>query len=135
MWIGTGATLGGFVVGALAVVLCLLDTEAGAADYTPVVAMIAGTLGAIGGGIAGTVCAGLTALLDRWAGGLTPIGYAIVAAGTTATVAVSFGGWLLQPGSGLQSDQLWGWVLIAIPVSSAVAAAAGWFLWHETFDY
>jgi len=99
------------------------------------VAMIAGTLGAIGGGIAGTVCAGLTALLDRWTGGLTAIGYAIVAASTTATVAVSFGGWLVQPGSGLQSDQLWSWVLIAIPVSSAVAAAAGWFLWHETFDH
>jgi hypothetical protein len=108
---------------------------AGAADYTPVVAMIAGTLGAVGGGIAGTVCAVLTALLNRWTGGLTATGYAIVAASITATVSVAFGGWMLQPGSGLQSDQLWGWVLIAVPVSSAVAAAAGWFLWRETFDY
>lgn len=135
MWIGTGATLGGLVVGALAFVLCLLDTGAGAADYASVVAMIAGTLGAVGGGIAGTVCAVLIALLDRWTGGLTATGYAVVAASITATVAVAFGGWLLQPDSGLQSDQLRGWVLIAIPISSAVAAVAGWFLWRETFDY
>ena len=49
--------------------------------------------------------------------------------------AVAFGVWLLQPGSGLQTDQLWGWLLIAIAVSSAVAAVAGWSLWRETFDY
>src|SRR5687768_7327341 len=98
MWIGTGATLGGFVVGALACVLCLLDTGAGAADYTPVVALIAGTLGAVGGGIAGTVCAVVTAILNRWTGGLTATGYAIVAASITAAVAAAFGGWLLQPG-------------------------------------
>lgn len=135
MWIGAGATLGGIVVGAVAFVLCLLDTGAGAADYAPVVAMIAGTLGAVGGGIAGTVCAVVTALLDRWTGGLAATGYAVVAATVTATVAVAFGMWLLQPGSGLQSDQLWGWLLIAIAVSSAVAAVAGWSLWRETFDY
>jgi hypothetical protein len=125
--------LGGVVVGALAIVLCLVDTSAALADYAPGVAMIAGTLGAVGGGIAGTVCAILTALLDRWTGGLTAPGYAIVAASVTATVAVVFGGWLVQPGSP-QSDQLWDWVLIATPVSSAVAAATGWFLWRETFD-
>jgi hypothetical protein len=91
MWIAAGATLGGMVVGALAVVLCLLDTGAGAADYAPVAAMIAGTLGAVGGGIAGMVCAVVTALLDRWSGGLTASGYAVVAATVTATVA----GWRL----------------------------------------
>ncbi len=135
MWIGAGATLGGMVVGALVVVLGLLDTGAGVADYVPVVAMIAGTLGAVGGGIAGMVCALVTALLDRWTGGLTASGYAVVAATVTATVAVAFGVWLMQPGAVLQSDQLWGWLLVPIAVSSAVAAVAGWFLWRETFDY
>jgi hypothetical protein len=135
MWIGAGATLGGMVVGALAVVLCLLDTGAGAQNYVPVVAMIGGTLGAVGGGIAGMVCAVVTALLDRWTGGLTASGYAVVAAAVTATVAVAFGVWLMQPGAVLQSDQLWGWLLIPITVSSAVAAVAGWSLWRETVLY
>jgi hypothetical protein len=135
MWIGAGATLGGMVVGALAIVLCLLDTGAGAADYVPVVAMIAGTLGAVGGGIAGMVCAVVTALLDRWTGGLTASGYAVVAATVTGTVAVAFGVWLMQPGAVLQSDQLWGWLVVPIAVSSAVAGGAGWSLWRETFDY
>lgn len=133
MWIGAGATLGGMVVGALSVVLGLLDTEAGVADYVPVVAMIAGMLGAVGGGIAGTVCAVVTALLDRWTGGLTASGYAVVAAVVTATVALAFGVWLMQPGAVLQSGQLWGWLLVPIAVSSAVAAVAGWSLWRETF--
>jgi hypothetical protein len=135
MWIAAGATLGGMVVGALAVVLCLLDTGAGAADYAPVVAIIAGTLGAVGGGIAGMVCAVVTALLDRWTGGLTASGYAVVAATVTATVALVFGLWLMQPGAVLQSDQLWGWVLFPMAVSSAVASVAGWRLWREPFLY
>jgi hypothetical protein len=97
--------------------------------------MIAGTLGAVGGGIAGMVCAVVTALLDRWTGGLTASGYAVVAATVTATVAVAFGTWLMQPGAVLQSDQLWGWLLVPIAVSSAVAAVAGWSLWRETFVY
>ena len=134
LWIGAGATLGGTVVGALAVVLCLLDTAAGAADYIPVVAMIAGTMGAVCGGIAGTVSAVLTALLDRWTGGLTASGYAVVAATVTALVAMAVSVWLLQPGSGFQSP-LWGWLLTTSAVSSAVAAIAGWFLWRETFAY
>jgi hypothetical protein len=135
MWIGTGATLGGIVVGAVAFVLCLLDIGAGAADYAPVIALFAGTLGAVGGAIAGTVCAILTALLDRWTDGLPATGYAIVAAAVTATVALAFGMWLFQPGSGLDTDQLWDWALIATAVSSAVAGVAGLSLWRETFTY
>ena len=135
MWIGAGVTLGGTVVGALGVVLCLLDPGADAAGFVPLVAMIAGTLGAVGGGIAGTVCAVVTALLDRWTGGLTAAGYATVGAVVTAAVAAAFGVWLTQPGSVLQSDQLWGWLLMPMAVSSAVAATAGWCLWRNAFDY
>jgi hypothetical protein len=108
---------------------------AGAADVALVVAIIAGTLGAVGGGIAGTVCAVLTASLDRWTGGLSASGYAVVAAAVTATVAFAFYAWLFQPGSALQSDPLRSWALIATAVSSAVAAVTGWSVWRETFAH
>jgi hypothetical protein len=133
MWIGTGATLGGTVIAALAVVLCFLDPGAGAADYIPVVAVIAGTLGVLGGGIAGTTCALLTALLDRWTGGLTALGYAAVAAAVTAGVAGAFGSWLMQPGSEF-STQVWGWVVMPVAVSTAVAAVTGALLWHHAAE-
>jgi hypothetical protein len=134
MWIGAGVTLGATVVGGLASLLCLLDGGAAAADFVPLVAIIAGTLGAVGGGFAGTVCAALTCLLDRLTGGLPAAGYAAVAATVTSAVAGAVAFWLTQPGSLLTSDQLWAWILMPVAVSSAVAAAAGGYLWRHAFE-
>ena len=135
MWIAAGATLGATVVGGLALLLSILDVGAGVADYALLVAMVAGTLGGIGGCVAGTACAALTWLLDRLTGGLSAAGYAVVAATVTAAVAGAFGVWLTQPGSLFLSHQLWSWVLTPVAVSSLVAAAAGWRLWRHTYEF
>ena len=135
LWIGTGAMLGGTVVGGLAVVLCLVDTEAAAADYIAPAAMVAGTLGAIGGAFAGAASAVITWLLDQLTGGLTAAGYATVSATVTAGVAGAVGMWLIQPGSLIAGNPLSTWVLMPVVISAAVAAIAGGYLWRHAFDH
>ena len=124
--------LGATVVGGSAVLLCLMDPDPQAANWVVPAAMFAGTLGAIGGGLAGTVSAGLTWLLDRWTAGLPATGYAAVAAVVTAGVAGAFGRWLMQPGSLYMTNPEW--VYIPTAVSSAVAALAGTYIWRHSLD-
>jgi hypothetical protein len=141
-WLLVGAVSGGVVIGVLAPVLLVADAmvaddlevfrETFGLGYTiAAAALIAGVWGAIGGTLAGMVCAVVTSVRERRPGASRSY-YAWSATVVTAVLAGLIGASNFLDESTVSAWDVFVWVGAPVAVSGAAAHRLGGWVWRRT---